>query len=226
MCRLSAPLASSHYLCKCQRVLTELWAELRKSVWHELSGLMPTHDVSDLLSALLRASTMKGRQSVLAYDITFRHKVIVGSLVCPVDAAWLPQYGGGRQLGCPVVAAPALAEVTAAGQVVEDNAVQSSSRQSPFLQPDAGLFSFAAGSSPQRACCCATRPLQPATPSASVPPRQRLLFLPECGVSLGVLAVVVRQLRPSYFSLGREAESTTAREREREKERGRHKNTF
>lgn len=195
-------------------------------MWHELSGLMPTHDVSDLLSALLRASTMKGRQSVLAYDITFRHKVIVGSLVCPVDAAWLPQYGGGRQLGCPVVAAPALAEVTAAGQVVEDNAVQSSSRQSPFLQPDAVLFSFAAGSSPQRACCCATRPLQPATPSASVPPRQRLLFLPECGVSLGVLAVVVRQLRPSYFSLGREAESTTAREREREKERGRHKNTF
>lgn len=34
-------------------VLTELWAELRQRARHELTGLVLTHNVGDLLSAAL-----------------------------------------------------------------------------------------------------------------------------------------------------------------------------
>lgn len=34
-------------------VLTELWAELRQCARHELAGLVLTHNVGDLLSAML-----------------------------------------------------------------------------------------------------------------------------------------------------------------------------
>lgn len=112
----------------CFRLLTELWAELRKCVRHELPGLMLTHDVGDLLSALLRTGAVESGQRVLAYDITFGHKVTAGGLVRPVHAARLSEYDGRRQLGRPVDATSGLAEVTAAGQVVEDHAVQSGSR--------------------------------------------------------------------------------------------------
>jgi len=165
-----------------ERVLTRLGAELRERGRHELPGLMPTHDVGDLLSALLRPGAMEGGQRVLASDVTFGRKVAAGGLVRPVHAARLPQDGGGgRQPGRPVGSTSAVAEVAAAGRVAEDNGVQSCSRHAPLLgrlQPDARLFPFAAGASPQRAGRRAPRPLRPAAPSAPVPPRQRVLFLP------------------------------------------------
>lgn len=40
-------------VCANLKHLTELWAELRKIIWHELPCLMLTHDVGDLLPALL-----------------------------------------------------------------------------------------------------------------------------------------------------------------------------
>lgn len=158
------------------RILTELWAELGERARHELPGLMLTHDVGDLLSALLRPGTMDGRQRVLAADVAFRHEAAAGGLVRPVHAARLPRRAAGQRLGRAVGSPSGVAEVPAAGRIVEDGAVLHQTQGG--LQPDAGLFDFAAGPSPQRAGRRAPRPLRPAAPPPAVPPRQRVWFLP------------------------------------------------
>lgn len=105
---------------------------------------------------------MKGGQRVFAYNVTFRSKVTAGGLVRQVHATWLPRYGGAGELGCSVGAASSVAVVAAARQVVEDAAAPSRSDHTLLLWGlwlNARFFSFAAGSSPQRAGSCAPRPL-------------------------------------------------------------------
>lgn len=113
--------------------LTELWAELRQRARHEPTGLVLAHDVGDLLSATLGLGAMEGRQRVFAYNVTLGHKVAAGGLMRPVHAARLPQHDAGGQLGCPVGAAPSVAVVAAAEQVVQDAAAAQSGSQHPLL---------------------------------------------------------------------------------------------